>query len=164
MLTVTGHNIELNECASVDSPTTWEQQGYTSSSGDSAILETYTFTSAALASAAETGVVAGMDNCQATSRALQAANNVTPDAVCSQTAQTGDAAAFERTWTGVPGVSAGGPQINHLYVAVSGTIMLVLHFDQLNTTSSSAAIYNVRGDPGVLTMLTNLLTANAAGS
>ena len=62
-----------------------------------------------------------------------------------------------------PGISAGGPQINHLYIAVRGSIILVLQFDEPNTTTSSG-IYNVRNDPDVLAMLTNLLAGHAADS
>jgi hypothetical protein len=161
VLTVTGHDIQLNECASVDGATTWQQQPYESSGGNSAILETYTFASAATASSAYTGVLAGMNQCQSISRALQTGSHITANAVCVETAHAADAEAFERTWTGVQGISAAGPQINHLYIAIRDTTILVLHFDQLNTSGSSAATYSVRNDPAVLTMLTNLLAAHA---
>lgn len=161
VLAVTGHDIGLNECASVDGATTWQQQGYKSSGGSSAILETYTFKSAAVATAADTGVLSGMQRCQSTSRALQTANHITADAVCAETAHTARAEAFERTWTGVQGISAAGPQINHLYIALRGSTILILHFDELNTRGSSAGTYSVRNDPAVLTMLTGLLATRA---
>jgi hypothetical protein len=161
VLTVIGHDIGLNECASIDGATTWQQQGYKSSGGNSAILETYTFKSATAARAADTGVLAGMRHCQSTSRALQAANHIRADAVCTETAHAAHAAAFERTWTGVAGMSAAGPQINHLYIALKSTTILILHFDELNTSARSAGTYSVRNDPAVLNMLTGLLATRA---
>ena len=160
---VTGHAIQLNECSSVDGATTWHQQGYTSGSGNSAILETYTFTAAATARNAIAGTESGMHDCQATSRALQSTNKIDPDATCRETASATDAAAYERTWIGVEGLSAAGRQTNHLYLAVRGTTVLVLHFDEL-ATGSTAAAYDVANDPSVLTMLAALLATQAGGS
>jgi hypothetical protein len=153
---VTGHAIELNECASVHGAATWQQTPYAGGGGDSAILETYTFSAGSAAATAYGAVLAAMRSCQATSRALQAAKHLTPDAVTRQTASAGDAAAFARTWTGVEGVSAAGRQTNHLYLAMSGTTVLILHFDEL-ASDTSVAPYDVRNDPGVLSMLTNVL-------
>ena len=157
---VTGHAIELNECATVRGAATWQQTAYAGSGGDSAILETYTFPAVAAADTAYDTVLAGMRSCQATSRALQAAGRITPDAVSKQTASAADAAAFSRSWTGVEGVSAAGPQTNHLYLAMSGTAVLILHFDEL--PDSSAAPYDVRDDPAVLSMLSNVLADQAS--
>lgn len=153
---VTGHDIELNECASIHGATTWQQQAYSSSGGNSAILEIYTFASDSAGSAYH-AALSGMAACQTTTRALQTANHVPADAVSRQTASATGAAAFVRTWTGVEGVSAAGPQTNHLYFAMHGTTLLVLHFDEL-AGQSTAAPYDVRNDPGVLSMLTNVLT------
>jgi hypothetical protein len=153
---VTGHPIELNECATMRGALTWQQTSYAGSGGDSAILETYTFSANSAAEAAYSAVVAGMRSCQATSRALQASAHLTPDAVSRQTAVSADAVAFARTWTGVQGVSAPGPQTNHLYLAMSGMTVLVLHFDEL-AADNAAAPYDVRDDPGVLSMLINVL-------
>ena len=153
---VTGHDIELNECATVDGAITWQQQPYLSSGGNPAILETYTFATSAAARSAYAGVYSGMRSCQATSRALQAASHITPDAVSRQTASAADAAAFERIWTGVMGISAAGPQINHLYIAMRGSTVLVLHFDELGKLTSP---YNVRNDPAVLSVLIDVLAA-----
>jgi hypothetical protein len=153
---VTGHNIGLNECATVHGAATWQQQTYVSSSGgDSAIFETYTFGTAAAARSAYAAASAGMKSCQATSRALQVANHITPDAVTHQTASETDAAAFERVWTGVDGISAFGPQTNHLYLAVRGTTLVVLHFDEFG---KHPAAYDVRNDPAVLATLIGVLT------
>ena len=67
-----GHNIELNECAMVYGAATWQQQSYVSSSGgDSAIFETYTFGTPAAARSAFAAASSGMKSCQATSRTLQ---------------------------------------------------------------------------------------------
>lgn len=154
---ISGHDIELNECASVHGASTWQQQPYSSSGGNSAILETYTFADAAGAEAAYAGVMSGMHACQATSRALQTANHITADALARQTASAGDAAAFVRTWTAVEGISAPGLQTNHLYLAASGSVVLVLHFDEL-ATGSTAGPYDVRNDPSVLTMLAGLVS------
>jgi hypothetical protein len=153
---VTGHDIELNECATVHGAATWQQQPYMSSGGNSAILETFTFATSAAARSASAAVLSGMRSCQATSRALQATSHILPDAVSRRTASATGAAAFERTWTGVMGISAGGPQINHLYLAARGTTVLILHFDELGKQTSP---YDVRNDPGVLSALSNVLTA-----
>jgi hypothetical protein len=158
---VTGHAIELNECATVRGAATWQQTSYAGSGGDSAILETYTFSAATAADTAYDAVLAGMRSCQATSRALQLAGHVTPDAVSKQTASAPDAAAFSRTWTGVEGVSAAGPQTNHLSLAMSGTTVLILHFDEL-ASGTSVAPYDVRDDPAVLSMLSNVLADQAS--
>jgi hypothetical protein len=150
---VSGHDIELNECASIHGASTWQQQPYVSSGGNSAILEAYTFSTSAQADSAFTAVLSGMQVCQATSRALQTTNHITADAVTRETASATDAAAFERTWTGVEGISAGGLQTNHLYLAVNGSDVVVLHFDELAATSASASPYDVRSDPAVLSLL-----------
>jgi hypothetical protein len=161
---VTGHTVELNECAGVAGASTWQQQPYLSRSGNPAILEIYTFDSAARARAAFDAAGSGMGSCQAASRALQRANHITPDAVCRQTASAAGAVAFERTWTGVEGMSAAGPQINHLYLAVRGPTLLALHFDELPASGGAARRYDVHADPSVLTMLTGLLAHEPAGS
>jgi hypothetical protein len=115
--------------------------------------------SSAEARSAYAGVVSGMKSCQAASRSLQTASRITsritPDAVTRQTATATDAAAFERTWTGVGGISAPVSQINHLYLAICGTTLLVLHFDQLGRQNTP---YNVRNDQGVLSTLLGVLT------
>lgn len=157
---VTGHDVELNECATVHGASTWQQQPYQSSGGNSAILEAYTFPGPAQANSAFAETLSGMRGCQATSRILQSSDHIAVDAVSRETASATDAAAFERIWTGVEGVSATGHQTNHLYLAVSGSEMLVLHFDEL-VTGDSAGPYDIRNDPGVLTMLKSLLTNHA---
>ena len=153
---VTGHNIGLNECATVYGAATWQQQPYMSSSGgDPAIFETYTFATPAAARSAYAAASSGMKSCQATSRALQVAAHITPDAVSHQTASATDAAAFERVWNGVGGISADVPQTNHLYLATRGTTLVVLHFDEFG---QDPAPYDVRDDPAVLATLTAVLS------
>jgi hypothetical protein len=158
---VTGHDITLNECATVHGATTWQQQPYLSSGGNPALLEIYTFDSQAAASAAYQQIDSGMSSCQATSRALQTTHHLAADAVAQQTASTADTAAFDRTWTGVEGISAAGKQTNHLYLAAHGTSVMVLHFDEL-ANGSSAAPYDVHQDSNVLSLLTNLLADQAS--
>jgi hypothetical protein len=153
---VSGHDIQLNECATIRGAATWQQQPYESSGGDSAILEAYTFPAAAQAGSAFSAALSGMQACQATSRALQATNHTRVDAVTRETAGAAEEAAYERTWTGVEGISAAGPQTNHLYIAVNGTEVVVLHFDELAKVGSAGA-YDIRDDSAVLTMLENTL-------
>ncbi|MCC9309581.1 hypothetical protein LN042_21305 [Kitasatospora sp. RB6PN24] len=157
---MSGHDIALNECASVHGATTWQQQPYLSSGGDPAVLEIYTFAGPAAANTAYDRVRSGMSSCQATSRALQSTHHITADAVSQQTADAPGAAAFERTWTGVEGVSAPGKQTNHLYLAAHGTSLLVLHFDEL-ASGSAAVPYDVHQDSNVLSLLTNLPAGQA---
>jgi hypothetical protein len=160
---VVGHSIELNECATVQDASTWQQQSYMSSGGNSAILETFAFASNSAAASAFASVDAGMDSCQSVSRALQNANHAPQDAVCLETASEPSLAAFERKWTGVQGISAAGPQINHLYFAQRGATLLVLHFDEFTAGTDSAARYDVQNDPSVLSMLESVL-ATPSGS
>lgn len=149
-----GHSVELNECVTIAHALTWQQRAYTGSAGDAAIEETYTFTSAGNASSAYAAIVASMNECQATSRALQSANGIDPaDAIVTRTAVEPQAAAFERSWTGVEGVSAAGPQANHLYAAVRGSVLVVLHFDEFSLHPA----YDVGADAGVLHTLSTVL-------
>jgi hypothetical protein len=52
------------------------------------------------------------------------------------------------------GISADGPQTNHLYFAVNGTRLVVLQFTEFPGTS---APYNAAGDPQILAMLSTEL-------
>lgn len=154
--TVAGHDIGENECAKVVGADTWTQQAF--SGGDSqnvAIQDTFVFGSAAAASSAYQNLMSGMGACQQTTRALQAANKVSANAVVTETASRSDAAAWERSWTGVMGMSADGPQTNHLYAAVDGTRLIVLQFTEF---PGQAAAYDVSADPSVLSMLGSELT------
>lgn len=155
---IAGQGISENECAKIVGATTWTQQGFSGGDGQNeATQDTFTFASAAAAQDAYTAFVTGMGACQAASRADQSTNHVRPDAVVrpTGTATAAHALAWERTWTGVMGISAAGPQINHAYVAIGGTCLIVLQFTEL---PGDAAPYAVSGDPGVLAMLAGELT------
>lgn len=148
---IQGHDIEENECASVDGATTWTQQSFSGGGSQNvAIQDTFAFSSASAAQNADQAIVSAMGTCQQTTRALQARNKVPADGVVTQTAESGGAVAWERTWTGVMGVSAEGPQTNHLYLAVGGSTLIVLQFTEF---PGAAAAYDTAGDPQVLAML-----------
>ena len=149
--TVAGHDIGENECAKVDGAITWIQQSFSGGDGQNvAIQDTFGFTSAAAAHYAYQSAVTGMDACQQTTRALQSTNKVPADATVTETASKADAAAWKRNWTGVMGMSADGPQTNHVYFAVDGSRLIVLQFTEF---PGNAAPYDVSADPAVLSML-----------
>jgi hypothetical protein len=149
--TITGHDIRENECASVHGARTWSQQGFSGDSGQTAaVQDTFTFDSRSEAQAAYQGIATAMAHCQATTRSLQSVNHTPPNAVVRQTAKLASSIAWERTWTGVMGISAEGPQTNHLYLAVSGAVLIVLQFTEF---PGHAAPYDVARDPQVLAML-----------
>ena len=149
--TIAGHDIAENECAKVVGATTWTQQGFLGGDGqDPAAQDTFTFPNAASAHNAFTAFTSVMAACQATTRALQSSNQVAPDAVVRQTAVTSSATAWQRTWTGVMGMSAAAPQTNHYYLAVRGTRLIVLQFTEF---SGQATAYDPAADPQVLAML-----------
>jgi hypothetical protein len=148
---IAGHDIGENECAKVDGANVWTQQAFSGGDGQNvAIQDTFVFTSTAGAQAAYQHIVTGMHGCQQTTRALQTANKVQSDASVTETATRSDAAAWERDWTGVMGMSAAGPQTNHFYVAVQGTRLIALQFTEF---PGHAAPYNVSADPSVVAML-----------
>lgn len=148
---VAGHDIGENECAKVVGAETWTQQAFSGGDGQNvAIQDTFVFGSTATASSAYQNLVTGMGACRQTTRALQTANKVSADASVVETASQIDAAAWERSWTGVMGMSAAGPQTNHLYVAVDGARLIVLQFTEF---PGQAAAYHVSADPSVLSML-----------
>jgi len=149
--TITGHDIRENECALVHGARTWSQQGFSGDSGQTAaVQDTFTFGRRSEAQTAYQGVATAMAHCQATTRSLQSANHTPPNAVVRQTAKLASSIAWERTWTGVMGISAEGPQTNHLYLAVSGAVLIVLQFTEF---PGHAAPYDVARDPQVLAML-----------
>lgn len=153
---IAGHNIRENECASVHGAMTWVQQGFSSDSGTAAaVQDTFAFDSSAEAQTAYQAMVTGMARCQAVSRASQSANHTPADAVVARTAGLAHAVAWERRWTGVLGMSAAGPQTNHFYFAIGGSVVLVLQFTEF---PGYAALYNTAGDPQVLAMLDAKLT------
>lgn len=152
---ITGHDITENECFKAEGANTWTQQAFYGGDGqNTAIQDSFTFSSAGAAESAYQDAVTGMDACRQTSVALQQKNGVTPDAKVAQTASGTAAAAWKRTWTGVMGMSADSPQTNHIYLAVNGARLIVLQFTEF---PGQAAPYDTAGDPQVLTMLTDEL-------
>jgi hypothetical protein len=149
---VAGHDIGENECVSIDAATGWVQQSFSGAGQNVAIQDSFAFPDAAAAHTAYADVVADMASCAQTSRSLQAKNGIGQDAKIARTASTPSAAAWERSWTGVMGMSSGGPQTNHLYAAVSGSELIVLQFTEF---PGQAAPYDTALDPGVLAMLAN---------
>ena len=148
---IDGHEIGENECARVGGAGTWTQQSFSGGGGQNvAIQDTFAFPSSGAAQAAYQNVVAGMSACQQVTRALQGSNRVAVDATVTSTASQAEAAAWERSWTGVLGVSAAGPQNNHIYVALSGMALIVLQFTEF---PGHAATYDVTADPGVLSII-----------
>lgn len=153
--TIGGHDIGENECAKVDGAETWTQQAFSGGGGQNvAVQDTFAFTNAGTAQAAYQNVVTGMRACQQATRALQASNNVPADATVTDTASQVEATAWKRSWTGVMGMSAAGPQTNHLYMAFAGTSLIVLQFTEF---PGHASVYDVTADPGVLSIIEAVL-------
>jgi Rieske Fe-S protein len=149
--TVTGHTIAENECAKVAGARTWTQQGFSGADDQNgAVQDVFSFATPAAAQNAYTTFSAAMAGCQGIARTLQGTNHLAPDAVVRQTAAVPKGLAWERTWTGVMGMSAPGLQINHVYLAVDGTRLTVLQFTEF---PGKAAAYAVSDDPHVLTRL-----------
>lgn len=71
-----------------------------------------------------------MGSCQSQSRALQTGELGSSDALVTETAVTGQGAAWSRQWTGVEGFSAAGPQTDHLYAVQQGNALAIVHFDE----------------------------------
>lgn len=152
VMTPTGHDIGLNECASVHGATGWQQQGFASSDSSSPATEdTFTFGDSASAAAAYSAIVSGMDECQATSRAIQRNAGVTVDAVVTRTATAPHGAAWSRHWFGVTGISMAGPQTNHVYVVTKATSVAVLQFTE--PPGSKSAPYDTSNDAQTLSAL-----------
>lgn len=154
---VGGHGITENECAKVVGAQTWTQQGYSGAAGRNvATQDTFTFTGSAAARSAYRTFFAEMADCQTATREYQETNKITPDALVIRTATVGnEAGAWERTWTGVMGLSAGGPQTNHYYAAVDGKRLIVLQFTEF---PGHSVPYSSAADPRVLATLTAELT------
>lgn len=149
--TVSGHAVTENECADVAGATVWTQQGFSGGDGKNpAIEDAFDFPDAAAAQQAYARLTAAMADCQATTRAYQSKNSVTPDAVVEQTAALPHALAWARTWTGVEGMSAEGAQTNHIYAATTGSRLIVLQFTEF---PGGTAPYAISGDPQTLAML-----------
>ena len=129
-LTVTGRTVQVNECVTVHGAVTWQQQAYADSYRTPAEQDVFTFADSTAAHAARLSLAEEMSDCQARSRSLQAKSHVVVDAQVTRTAATGAGDAWSRQWTGVEGLSAAGPQTDHLYAVQVGNTLAVIHFDQ----------------------------------
>lgn len=147
--------IQLNECASVAGATSWQQAAYISVHRTPAEQDVFTFGDASAAKAAYQSLLARMGDCQAQSRALQGKSHLTADATVAATATTAQGTAWSRRWTGVEGISAAGPQTNHLYAVQQGASLAVVHFDEWAGTQ--AAPYDTRADQDVLSAVARQL-------
>ncbi|WP_051965684.1 hypothetical protein [Kitasatospora mediocidica] len=147
--------IELNECASVVGAASWQQQAYISVFQTPAEQDVFTFPSAAAAQSAYQALQAKMGSCQVQSQALQAKAHLATDAQVATTAGIDAGTAWSRKWTGVEGVSAAGPQTNHLYAVQRGASLAVVHFDEW--AGAHAAPYDTQADQGVLSAVARQL-------
>ncbi|MCX4750035.1 hypothetical protein OG455_31720 [Kitasatospora sp. NBC_01287] len=149
--------IQVNECASVQGAAAWQQQAYVSTYRTPAEQDLFTFHDNAAAQHAYQALLTQMDGCQTQSRALQTKSlgAAAADAQVATTAQNGQGTAWSRRWTGVEGISAGGPQTDHLYAVQQGSTLAVVHFDEW--ASSPAAPYSTRADGDLLTSVARKL-------
>lgn len=146
-------DFQLNECVTVQKTTDWKQQGFLGSSRETiAVQDTLTFPDEATAASAYREIAKAMENCQATSRALQQQNALPQDATVRETAATDAGAAWQRRWTGVQGLSSPGDQANHVYAVQRGSVLALLHFDEV-ASPGTAPSYDFRGDATVLRTL-----------
>ncbi|MQS13056.1 hypothetical protein F7Q99_12360 [Streptomyces kaniharaensis] len=150
------HDVGLNECASVRGALTWQQQGYVSGFKTPAIQDSFTFADPAAAQQTYQSLLSAMKTCQDTSRTLQGNAHLSPDAEVAQTGTTADGAAFARRWTAVAGMSAPGPQTNHVYLVQRGNLLTVLQFPEF---SDKGATYAPTDDRPALTALADRLTS-----
>lgn len=152
---VTGQGVEVSECATVHGATTWQQLAYASVYQTPAEQDVFSFPSSAAAHTAEQNLTAQMRDCQSTSRALQSTSHIVVDAQVTRTATTAQGAAWSRQWTGVEGLSAAGPQTDHLYTVQVGSTLAVIHFDQW--AASHPAPYSTRADQALLSAVARQL-------
>ncbi|MEY9908067.1 hypothetical protein ABIA35_004300 [Catenulispora sp. MAP12-49] len=144
--------IGVGECLMVDGAAAWHEQGYISAQQTPAQEDIFSFADAATAAKAYQSMVGAMGACQQLSRSLQSADHLPADAAVTPTGRGTQAQAWSRSWTGVPGQSMAGPQINHYYLVQRGATVIVAAFTE--TGSGLAHPYDTSGDPAVLTMLT----------
>ncbi|WP_156178741.1 hypothetical protein [Saccharothrix sp. ST-888] len=147
--------VQLDECASVPGAASWQQQAYVSVYRTPAEQDLFTFRDGTAAQTAYQGLLTQMDACQTVSRALQAKALGTTDAQVTRTAVTDQGTAWSRQWTGVEGLSAAGPQTDHLYAVQQGTTLAVVHFDEWAATH--AVPYSTRADGDLLTSVARQL-------
>ncbi|MDH6111682.1 hypothetical protein P3T36_001997 [Kitasatospora sp. MAP12-15] len=155
------HRIGLNECAGVDGAASWQQQGYVSSFNTPAIQDSFSFADPTAAQSAYTAVLSAMDGCQQQSRALQTSSKISADAQVTKTAAATDATAYARQWNAVAGMSAPGPQTDHIYVVRSGSVLTVLQF-AVPAGASGGNSTTAADDQATLTTIAAQLTSTAA--
>lgn len=141
-------DFQLNECVTVHGAATWQQQGFISAHKTPAVQDSLAFEDEAKARSAFRKVVADMNTCEATSRALQKQYGLAADATVEQTAVADNGAAWSRSWTAVQGLSAPGAQANHVYAVQRGSVLILLHFDEWD--SAAPRTYDSEGDADVL--------------
>ncbi|GAA1259136.1 hypothetical protein GCM10009665_56570 [Kitasatospora nipponensis] len=147
--------VQVNECASVTGAVSWQQLGYVGAYQTPAEQDVFGFADDAAAHTAYQSLLTQMGSCQTQSRAVQTKAQVSADAQVSQTATTDQGTAWSRQWTGVQGLSAAGPQTDHLFAVQHGKTLAVVHFDEWAGTS--AAPYSTRSDGDLLTAVANRL-------
>ncbi|MBB4921380.1 hypothetical protein [Kitasatospora kifunensis] len=147
--------IQVNECASITGAVSWQQQAYVSAYRTPAEQDLFRFQDGPAARAAYQNLLTQMASCQDQSRALQAKALGSSDALVTQTAATGQGIAWSRQWTGVEGISAAGPQTDHLYAVQQGSALAVVHFDEW--AGVGTAPYSTRADGDLLTSVAHRL-------
>ena len=148
--------IGLGECAKVTGAVAWHEQGYASAQNAPAQEDIFGFADTASSTQAYQAIAKDLNACQQTTRGVQQAAGIPADATVAATANTPQGLAWSRTWTGVGGASAAGPQTNHYYLIQHGANVIVAAFTEFGANPPHR--YDTTGDPAVLTML----AANAA--
>lgn len=146
-----GHRVRLNECASAEGVTAWHEQGYISTRNTPAQEDILSFRDTTGAARAFAAIQSGMDGCQDTLRTLQRDSGTVTDAQVARTAHSTRGSAWSRTWTGVIGTSAAGPQVNHYYLVRHGSTVVVTAFTEFGAHRADA--YDTAGDPAVVSVL-----------
>ncbi|MFQ6146952.1 hypothetical protein ACLMNJ_28415 [Streptomyces seoulensis] len=144
------HDVSINECATVHGASMWQQQGYISVFDTPAIEDSFTFATPAAATRAYHALAAGMAHCQDVSRTLQTTNQQPADALVQRTATSSNGVAFRRRWTAVAGMTAPGPQTNHVYLVHNGTTLTALQFTGTATVPGSPQRYDTADDSATL--------------
>ena len=143
--------VGLSECAKVAGVAAWHEQGYVSAQKTPAQEDVFGFADAAAATQAYQAIADGLNACQQTTRDVQQRGGVPADAIVTATATTPQGLAWSRTWTGVAGTSAGGPQTNHYYLVRHDATVIVAAFTEFGANPPNR--YDTAGDPAVLAML-----------
>ena len=129
----------------------WHEQGYISAQHTPAQEDIFGFADTASAASAYQSMVGAMSGCQQLSRSLQSADHLPADASVAVTGTGTQEQAWSRTWTGVPGQSMAGPQIDHYYLVQRGATVIIAGFTE--TGPGLAKPYDTSGDQAVLSML-----------